>query len=211
MGQRTELDRLKQVTVRSRAEWRRWLENNHESDKSIWLVTYKKHTGKRYVAYDEVVEEALCFGWIDGLRRPLDEDRTMLHVSPRRARSVWSKINKDRVEQLIANGLMMEPGLAKIERAKRDGTWDYLQDADALVTPDDLVAAFAERPGFKAGFEALSESMRRRLLHFLKDAKAADTRKKRIDQIFEMAKQKGRPKAAPAVSNKPRARNRRAG
>lgn len=190
------MDKLKRVTVRTRAQWRRWLEANHESTQGIWLVTYKKDSGKPYVAYDDIVEEALCFGWIDGLRRSLDDKRTMQHVAPRRLKSVWSKVNKERVERLVANGLMMPPGLAKIERARRDGSWDYLQDTDALVVPEDLAAALADRTGFKTGFDALSESMRRRLLHYLKDAKGAATRQKRIAQIFEIAKEKGRPKAA---------------
>jgi uncharacterized protein YdeI (YjbR/CyaY-like superfamily) len=204
MAPRTKLDNLKRVTVRSRAQWRHWLEVNHESTPGIWLVTYKKNSGKPYVAYDDVVEEALCFGWIDGLKRPLDEKQTMLHVSPRRLKSVWSRVNKERVERLVANGLMMASGLEKIERAQRDGSWDYLQDTDALEVPEDLAAALADQPGFRTAFDALSESWRRRLLHFLKDAKGADTRKKRIAQIFEIAEQKGRPKAAPVVSNKPR-------
>jgi uncharacterized protein YdeI (YjbR/CyaY-like superfamily) len=210
MARRTELDRLKRVTVRSRAQWRQWLERNHEQDESIWLVTYKKACGKIYVAYDDVVEEALCFGWIDGLRRPFDEERTMLHVSPRRPKSAWSKPNKERVERLIANGLMMPPGLEKIERARRDGSWSYLDDADELVIPDELSAAFEARPGSREAFNGLGEGLRRRALHFLKDAKGAATRLKRVEQILAIAKQKGRPKAAPEDSNKPRSRSRSA-
>jgi uncharacterized protein YdeI (YjbR/CyaY-like superfamily) len=212
MARSSELDRLKRVTVRTRAELRRWLESHHESTESIWLVTYKKDCGKRYLPYDAIVEEALCFGWIDSLRRKLDEQRTMMLLSPRRPRSVWSKLNKERVELLIGSGLMRPPGLKKIECAQQDGSWAYLEETDSLVIPADLSQAFEQQPGSREQFHALSESMRRRLLHHLKDAKGAATRKKRILQLLEYAaNQKGRPKAALEVSNKPSARSRSAG
>nr|MCU0246787.1 hypothetical protein [Bryobacter sp.] len=101
-----KLDDLKRVTVRSRAQWRAWLETNHASTESIWLVTYKKSVASKYLPYDDLVEEALCFGWIDGLMRGLDEQRVMRLLSPRKPKSVWSKLNRERVERLNAAGLM---------------------------------------------------------------------------------------------------------
>jgi len=182
-----KLDDLKKVTVRSRAEWRAWLEANHASADSIWLVTYKKSEGSKYLPYDDLVEEALCFGWIDGLMRGLDEQRLMRLLSPRKPKSVWSKLNKERVARLIEAGLMHPAGLEKIERAKQDGSWDRLNEADALVIPADLQAVFRKQPGSRKAFEALSESMRRRLLAFLGDAKTPATRSKRIALILERA------------------------
>ena len=108
-----------QVQVESRADWRRWLAANHDRPMGIWLVTFKKHCGDRYVAYNDVVEEALCFGWIDSLPRRLDDDRTMLWLAPRQPGSGWSKLNKDRVERLIAAGQMAASGLAAIAAASR--------------------------------------------------------------------------------------------
>jgi uncharacterized protein YdeI (YjbR/CyaY-like superfamily) len=115
-------DAYPQVEVPSREALRRWLEANHESSAGIWLVTYKKGD-PRYLPYNDVVEEALCFGWIDSKARGLDERRTQLTLTPRRPGSNWSDPNKERVERLLALGLMAPAGLAAIERAKEDGTW----------------------------------------------------------------------------------------
>lgn len=179
-----KLDELKRVTVKTRAEWRAWLSANHASKDGIWLVTYKKAAGKPHVPYSDIIEEALCFGWIDGLAKSLDEKRTMLLLTPRRPKSIWSQPNKERVARLIANKLMRPAGLAKIERAKQDGSWDFLNDIDALVIPEDLTAAFAGKRGARAGFDALSVSVRRQLLYQLKSAKSAATRGRRIQEII---------------------------
>jgi uncharacterized protein YdeI (YjbR/CyaY-like superfamily) len=116
-------DSYERVEIASRAAWRRWLSKNHARSESIWLVTFKKHTGARHVPYGDVVEVALCFGWIDSVPRKLDEDRSMVLLSPRKPGSPWSKLNKERVERLIAAGLMTAMGLAKVESAKADGSW----------------------------------------------------------------------------------------
>lgn len=179
-----KLDELKQVTVKTRAELRSWLSANHSQQDGIWLVTYKKSAGKLHLPYSEVVEEALCFGWIDGQTRSLDARRTMLLLTPRRAKSVWSRPNKERVERLIANRLMRPEGAAKIERAKRDGSWDFLNDVDALVIPADLEAALSADPRVRKGFDSLTVSMRRRLLYYLKSAKGPTTRERRIQEIL---------------------------
>lgn len=179
-----EFDR---VQVESRAELRAWLEANHTRGESIWLVRYKKHVLDKYVAWDEVVEEALCFGWIDSLPRKLDKDRTMLLLSPRRPGSRWSQLNKQRVEKMLAAGLMAEPGLEAIERAKSDGSWDMADKADALVIPDDLAAALTKAPVAEANFLAFSDSSRRAILWWIASAKRPATRQKRIAETVEMA------------------------
>jgi uncharacterized protein YdeI (YjbR/CyaY-like superfamily) len=179
-----KLDGLERVTVKTRAELRGWLAANHSRQEGIWLVTYKKGAGKLHLPYEEVVEEALCFGWIDGQTRSLDGRRTMLLLTPRRPKSVWSRPNKERVERLIANRLMRPEGLAKIERAKKDGSWDFLNDVDAQVIPEDLAAAFAGSAQAREVFDALTVSVRRQLLYDLKCAKGASTREVRIARIL---------------------------
>ena len=132
---------LERVQVESRAELRTWLEANYTRTESIWLVTFKKHVPDKYVSWNEIVEEALCFGWIDSLPRKLDADRSMLLLSPRRPGSPWSRLNKQRVEKLLAANLIMPPGLAAIERAKQDGSWTVYDEIEDMVIPPDRAAA----------------------------------------------------------------------
>ena len=175
------------VQVESRKEWRAWLEANHESAESIWLVTFKKTSGKLHVSYDAVVEEALCFGWIDSLPRKLDDERSMLLLSPRKPGSAWSKVNKDRVERMAAAGKMHPAGLRKIEQSKADGSWTFLDDVEALVIPDDLAAALAEYEDAEENFMAFPPSTKRGILEWIKQAKRPETRSKRIRETAELA------------------------
>ena len=180
----SRLDSLVRVEVTSAAELRKWLRANHRKTESVWLIRYKKSAGDRYLPYERIAEEVLCFGWIDGLARGLDEERSMLLLSPRKARSVWSKINKGRVAELIASRRMTAAGHAVIDRAKKDGSWDVLNDAEELVIPLDLAQAFLERPGATAAFEQISRSARKAYLTNLTMAKRATTRQKIIEQIL---------------------------
>lgn len=175
------------VRVESREEWRAWLEDNHESAESIWLVTFKKASGKPHVPYDAVVEEALCFGWIDSLPRRLDDERTMLLLSPRKSGSAWSKANKDRVEHMNAAGKMRTAGLRKIEQSKADGSWTFLDDVEALVVPDDLAAMLAEYGEAEENFADFPPSAKRGILEWIKQAKRAETRSKRVRETAELA------------------------
>jgi len=175
------------VQIESRAEWRAWLDANHESAESIWLVTFKKASGKPYVSYGAVVEEAICFGWIDSLRRKLDDERSMLLLSPRRPGSAWSKVNKDRVERMNAAGKMHPAGLQKIEQSKTDGSWTFLDDVEALVVPDDLVVALAEYDNAEENFAGFPRSVKRGILEWIKQAKRAETRSKRVRETAELA------------------------
>ncbi len=175
------------VQIESRAEWRAWLDANHESAESIWLVTFKKSSGKPYVSYDAMVEEAVCFGWIDSLRWKLDDERSMLPLSPRKPGSAWSKVNKDRVERMNAAGKMHPAGLRKIEQSKADGSWTFLDDVEALIIPDDLVAALAEYENAEENFAAFPRSVKRGILEWIKQAKRAETRSKRVWETAELA------------------------
>ena len=187
------MKQFEQVEVTSREQWRTWLTNHHTQTESIWLVTYKKHTGSRYLAYDDIVEEALCFGWIDSLPRKFDADRTMLLLSPRRPKSPWSKLNKDRVAKILSQGLMTPAGQVKIDRAKADGSWSFLDDVEALVIPDDLADALAENSKAKQYFEAFSPSSKKGILQWIKSAKRANTRQRRIEKTVDLAAQNIKP------------------
>lgn len=175
------------VQIESRAEWRAWLAANHESAESIWLVTFKKGSGRPYVPYDDVVEEAICFGWVDSLPRKLDEERTMLLLSPRKPGSAWSKANKERAERMNAAGKMKPDGLRKIEQSKADGSWNFLDDVEALVVPEDLSAALEGHESAGENFAAFPPSSKRGILEWIKQAKKPETRGKRIRETAELA------------------------
>lgn len=175
-----------QVEIRSRAELRAWLSANHSRTASIWLVTWKKHT-PHHVPYSVVVDEALCFGWIDSQPKLLDADRSMLRLSPRKPGSGWSKVNKDKIESLTRAGLMAEPGLEKIAAAKRDGSWSRLDAANADTLPSDLVAAFARYPGAAENFAVFPPSARRAILEWISLAKRPETRAARIEETASLA------------------------
>ena len=171
----------------SRAEWRAWLAENYTRTEGIWLVSYKKATGKPRFAYDEAVEEALCFGWVDSKPNKLDEERSLLWFAPRKGGTGWSKPNKERVEKLIAAGLMTPAGLAKVEAAKADGTWAALDSIEALEIPPDLAAALADHPPAANHFAAFPRSVKRGILEWISTAKTAATRTKRIMETATLA------------------------
>lgn len=171
----------------SREDWRDWLHQHHDKKMSVWLIYFKAKSGKPTVSYSDAVDEALCFGWIDSKAKPIDADSYMQFFSRRKERSVWSRVNKEKVARLIAEGRMSQAGLAIIDIAKRNGSWTILDDAEALVIPDDLDAAFESLPGSRAYFEGLSRSDKRNILQWLILAKRAETRAKRIEAIVENA------------------------
>jgi uncharacterized protein YdeI (YjbR/CyaY-like superfamily) len=176
----------------TRKQWRDWLAENHDKFSGIWFVYFKKQTGKPRVTYDEAVEEALCFGWIDSLPRKVDDERSKLLFTPRKPKSVWSKLNKTRIEKLIENGLMTKIGLAKIEAAKANGAWNILDDSDNLKIPADLTKEFERNKDAKKNFNAFSDSSKRMILAWIGSAKRTETRNTRIVKTIEMAKQNKR-------------------
>lgn len=176
------------LEVRSRAELRAWLGANHAAGSPVWLVLYKKHH-PHYVKWEDLVEELLCFGWIDSLRRPVDEDRVTQYVSPRKPGSNWSGINKRKVAALEEAGLMTDAGRAVVERAKRDGTWTYLDDIEALVIPLDLAALLDRDAEARANFESYPRSAKMGFLAWIKSAKTEATRAKRLEGTLRAAQQ----------------------
>jgi uncharacterized protein YdeI (YjbR/CyaY-like superfamily) len=174
------------VEVRSREEWRAWLQANHQTSPGAWLVTFKQGSGP-YFPYGERVEEALCFGWVDSLARGLDEARSMQMFTPRKPTSYWSGANKERVARLTAAGLMAPAGQAMVDLAKATGTWNALDDVEAGVEPPDLAAALDASPDARRHWDAFPESVRRGLLGWVFTAKRQETRAKRIAEIVDRA------------------------
>lgn len=172
---------------RSRRDVRAWLEANHASADTCWLVSFKKHAGDRYVPYGDIVEELLCYGWIDTRTRRLDEDRTMLLVAPRKPGSTWSASNKKRVARLEKEGLMTPAGRQKIDAAKRDGSWSFLDDIENLVIPDDLSSALQENRAAQEAFDAFNDSAKKVILLWIKTAKRSETRAKRVSETVRLA------------------------
>lgn len=167
----------------SREEWRNWLEKNHGSELSVWLVCYRKHTDMPTVTWSDAVDEALCFGWIDSTRIALDGERFMQFFSRRKPKSGWSKINKEKVRRLIEKDRMTAAGFASIETAQQNGSWTVLDSVEELHVPADLEEAFRLHPGSKARFQGLSRSVQKRLLQGIVLARRPETRQKRITEI----------------------------
>ncbi|MBK9257903.1 MAG: YdeI/OmpD-associated family protein [Saprospiraceae bacterium] len=179
---------------KNKEEWRVWLENNHARLDNVWVVFYKKASGIPTISWSDSVDEALCFGWIDSKKIAIDAEKSHQFFSKRKPKSTWSKINKLKVEQLTAEGLMTHAGLESIEIAKQNGSWTILNDVDALVIPPDLESAFRMYPSSKTFFESLSPSIKKMMLYWIISAKQAETRQKRINEIAEMAGQNQKPK-----------------
>lgn len=175
-------------------QWRQWLEENHGRLNEVWLVFYKKASGKPSVTWSDSVDEALCFGWIDSKKVPVDAEKSHQFFSKRKPKSTWSKINKDKSERLIKAGMMAQAGFESIQIAKDNGSWTLLDEVEALIIPDDLEMAFNHRPGSKEYFLSLSKSMKKMILQWVVLAKLPDTRNKRINEIAEQAQNKQKPK-----------------
>lgn len=173
--------------ARGRAEWRKWLVKHHERESGVWLVTFKKASGMPHLPNNDAVEEALCFGWIDSKPGKVDEKRSKLWFAPRKTGTGWSRVNKERVERLIASGSMHEAGLKKIEAAKRDGTWSKLDGVEALEVPADLQKAFQSHPGSEVNFAAFPRSAKRGILEWILQAKKPETRQKRLEETAHLA------------------------
>jgi uncharacterized protein YdeI (YjbR/CyaY-like superfamily) len=179
------LDDAEQVQPTTREEWRAWLEANHQTSPGVWLVSFTKASGRPQVAYEDVVQELLCFGWDDSTTRQVDNERSALYVAPRKKGSTWAATNKARVEQLIAEGRMTDAGLAVIDRAKADGSWTVLDSVEALEIPDDLAQAFASHPEVAARYEALGTGGKKQVLWSVVSAKRPETRAARIQRIID--------------------------
>lgn len=180
-------EELEHVLVTSRAQWREWLKLHHDSCPRIWLVIYKKATGLPSPTYDDIVEEALCFGWIDSKTRKIDAEKTGLLLTPRRPNSVWSARNKRRLDKLIPTGLMAPAGLTAVEVARQNGSFFLLDAVERLEVPDDLSIALDADPQAEANFNAFGPSSRKMILGWVISAKRPETRARRISEVVACA------------------------
>ncbi len=180
-----------EVEVLSRADLRAWLGKNHARQCGVWLVHHKK-ASPNYLPMGDIVAECLAHGWVDSLVRSKDTQRAMHWIAPRKPGSSWSAVNKQLVADLEAAGLMTPAGRALIEKAKKDGSWTRLDSVERLEIPDDLAAAFADRPSARAHWDTFPKSARRGMLEWLLNAKKSETRAKRITEIAENAEKNER-------------------
>ena len=176
-------------------EWREWLSENHEKKEAVWLIFYRKKSPKYNLSWSESVDEALCFGWIDSTKKTLDEERYIQYFTKRKPKSIWSRVNKDKVDQLIAEGLMQDAGYKSIEVAKSNGAWTLMDSVEALIVPEGLKAEFDKWPGSAEYYESLSKSAKKMLLGWIALAKREETKQKRIIEIAENAAQGQKPKS----------------
>lgn len=175
-----------QVEITSQAQLREWLMKNHTQKESIWLVTYKKDVADKYVSVQEVLDELLCFGWIDGIRRKLDETRTMQLIASRKVEH-WTKTYKDRYAKLLSQNLVLPAGMEAVAKSKQAGLWDFMDDVDALIKPDDFIKYLESFPNAMTNFNAYGASSQRFILRWIKISKTADTRAKRIKEAATLA------------------------
>ena len=181
------LDDAPLVHADDRATWRAWLEANHATARGAWLVTWRARTGRPRIDYEAAVEEALCVGWIDSTGGTVDDERGRLYFAPRKPRSVWAATNKARVARLTAEGRMGPAGLAAVERARADGSWDVLDGPERLVVPPDLEEALGRHPAAAGHFAAFPPSSRRMMLAWVATARRPETRAARIERIAAAA------------------------
>jgi len=187
-----EKEDFKSIYLENRNAWRIWLKENHVSEKNIWLKIYKKQSQTPSVYYDEAVDEALCFGWIDSSIKKGNEEFYYQFFAKRNPKSNWSRVNKAKIEKLMSDGLIAEAGLKMIEIAKETGTWTALDDVENLISPPDLQEKLDQNPIAKAYFEAFPRSVKRGILEWLFNAKQAETRQKRIEKIVSLAEKNER-------------------
>jgi uncharacterized protein YdeI (YjbR/CyaY-like superfamily) len=182
-----QTERFKQVGVSSVTELHNWLKKHHAQEEGVWLVTYKKSVPEKYISTNEVLDELVAFGWTDGIRRKVDDEKTMQLISPRRTEP-WAKSYKDRAERLIAEGRMQASGQASVDAAKKSGAWDAMNEVDALVMPPDLSEALAAQTPADTVFADFPPSIKRNILRWIASAKTDATRSKRIALTVSEAK-----------------------
>lgn len=183
----TRRDGIKTFYAESKEAWRNWLAQNYNQEKAIWLIIYKKATKIPSVYYDEALNEALCYGWIDSKINKRDEQSYFQYFAARSPKSNWSRVNKEKIARLLEENKMAEPGLKMVEIAKENGTWDALNDVENLIIPPDLEKAFENYSPAKSNFQNFPHSIQRSILEWIFNAKRAETRAKRIQETASLA------------------------
>ena len=189
-----KIDQCEIIYAETAENWRDWLAENHATKYGVWLVSYKKKTNVNSVNWSDAVDEALCFGWIDSIRKTVDENSYKQFFTQRKKNSGWSKINKDKIERLISEGKMSKAGYSAIEIAKANGSWNLLDEVEEMIIPVELMNAFNSFPGSLDYFNGLSKSIRKMMLHWVASAKRVETKEKRVMEIAERASLGQKPK-----------------
>ncbi|OHX65425.1 YdeI/OmpD-associated family protein [Flammeovirga pacifica] len=184
----------KEINIKNRQEWREWLELNHSKKDAVWLIFYKKSSSNFNLSWSESVDESLCFGWIDSTKKTIDNERFKQYFSKRKPKSNWSRVNKEKVKNLIEQGLMRDAGFKSISIAKENGSWTILDSVENLEIPNELEQAFKCNKEAKEYFENLSKSEKKILLYWIVSAKREETRTKRIVEIVENGNMQMKPK-----------------
>lgn len=180
-------DGIKTNYAKTQKDWRKWLEKNHQSEKSVWLIIYKKDSAKPSVYYPEAVDEAICFGWIDSKPNKRDNESYYQFFAKRNPKSNWSKVNKEKVARLLKEKLIASAGLEAIETAKQNGTWTALDELEALTIPEDLQKLFSKNKIAAKHWDGFPRSSKRGILEWILNAKRPETRQKRIDETVKLA------------------------
>jgi uncharacterized protein YdeI (YjbR/CyaY-like superfamily) len=180
-------DEIESFNPDNNADWRTWLEENHESEDSIWLIIVKKSSNRPNLTWHEAVDQALCFGWVDGEKQSLDRRKYEQFFSKRKPDSPWSKIDKEKIDQLTKDGLIAEAGLKCVEVAKENGAWAILDSVEALIVPEDLQAAFDVKNASFNFYNGLKKAVKKSLLEWIILAENSTTRQERVDEIAEKA------------------------
>ncbi len=175
------------LLVETQHDWRDWLERNHEQSTGIWLVAWKKATGKPFIPFGDAVDEALCFGWVDSKINKLDEERAMRLFTPRNPKSLWSRINKGKIARLTQQGRIAPAGMRLVEGAKSDGSWNVYDEIEDLVIPPDLAAALARDSDAQDHFHHFPNSSKKNILWWIKSARRPATRETRISKTVALA------------------------
>ncbi len=181
------LDEAPLVHADDRATWHDWLEAHHATARGVWLVTWRPRTRRPRLEYEDAIQEALCYGWVDSTGGHVDDERGKLYFAPRKPGGVWAASNKARIERLIAEGRMRPAGLAAIERARVDGSWGILDGPERLEVPPDLARALEEQPAAAGSFAGFPPSARKMMLAWIAMARRPETRAERIARIAESA------------------------
>jgi len=183
---------VKTFYAESKSAWRHWLIENHQNESKLWLIIYKKDSGIPSINYDQAVDEALCFGWVDSSINKRDDESFYQYFAKRNPKSNWSRVNKLKIEKLISEGLMTVSGLKMVELAQKNGTWTALDEVENLISPPDLREAFVQNPLAQEYFSLFPRSVKRGILEWLTNAKQLETRTKRINEIVSKAERNER-------------------
>jgi uncharacterized protein YdeI (YjbR/CyaY-like superfamily) len=176
------------LDFRTRSQWCSWFEENHTRDRGVWVIVYKVGSSMEGLSYDDAVEEAICYGWIDGRMQSVDGDRFRQWFSPRRGNSIWSRLNRGRAERMMEEGLMVEAGYAEVEKARGNGMWESAYTSrEPPEVPDDLIEALMGDEEAWANWEAFSNSVRLMYTRWVLDAKREATRARRISEVVRRA------------------------